>query len=188
MPITFPVGYIMKPSLLHVSLWAEEKSGKQDRQWPWQWLPDTTQGLQFITFYRVLFENQVSFPLSLTSDAQKFSFQLCLCINRIFWGGCFRVFTVWVGNGLRLYVWLTWRGNLMGMSFKNGFVCMLYIWRLCLYFLLDYSVFQHCHRRTKLTYIYIYLEGYIFPRKALFKEAVMVGPLSCMALCYPFAS
>lgn len=47
-------------------------------------LPDTMQGLQFITFYRVLFENQVSFPLSLTSNAQKFSFQLCLCINRIF--------------------------------------------------------------------------------------------------------
>lgn len=120
---------------------------------------------------------------------RSFLFSSVYVFNRVFWGGCYRMFTAWVHIGLRLcttYIkWETW----WAWALKTFFVCVLYIWSFRLYFLLGYDVFQHCRKRTKSTLKNnFFIEEYIFPRKVIIKETVMVGHHSCVALCCPFAS
>lgn len=137
-------------------LWPEKN---QCRWWQWQPLSSDRDRTQRVVELMTLLCNShikvslgflfIRFTLSLRPALvpQKFSFQLCLCVEQNF--------LRWLLQSFHSVGW-HWSTTLCMTSMAwwawapNGFVCAPHL-KLSLYFLLGYNVFQRCHRRTKLT-------------------------------------
>lgn len=158
MSLTFPVGFKihMKPSLFHASVTWEKPvqmvTVTATVIWQGQnakgcWAYDLVVQFSYKSFFRFSFHQVYSLSLRPALVPQKFSFQLCLCVEQNF--------LRWLLQSFHSVGW-HWSTTLCMTSMAwwawaaNGFVCAPHL-KLSLYFLLGYNVFQRCHRRTKLT-------------------------------------
>lgn len=178
-------------------LWPEEN---QCRWWQRQSLSsdrDRTQGvIELMTLLcnshikvslGFLFHQVYSLSLRPALVPQKFSFQLCLCVEQIF--------LRWLLQSFHSVGW-HWSTTLCMTSMAwwawapNGFVCAPHL-KLSSVFPVGLQCFPTLPQENKVNIKKkknFFIERYIFPSKVLFKEAVVVGPHSCTARCCPFAS
>jgi hypothetical protein len=187
----------MKPSLFHCISVSQEKEWrpKQVAKMPiyfqmWQWRTVKLMTLlhcAYITSFGIFKKSGLFFLWVWLLVLRSFLFSGVYVFNRVFWGGaseCHSMGSHWTKTLCTTYTkWGTW----WAWAFKMAF-CALCIWRFRLYFLLGYSVFQHCDKRTKWTLkIFFLLKNAFFQVKSLSKRLswwVIIHVEHCVTLLH----